>query len=128
LILGGFVAVRVNDRVKLDPAFGDTAPKECDAFWVMVTPKSKSKVHLMDYFFVLLLPAIGDEQGMKELITDCMREALNPGDEFTTKSIKHEDLDQYDPATPILSYDPIRLEATGDVDLIWLLPPRALMQ
>lgn len=122
------MAVRVNDRVDLDPSFGDIVPGECDAFWVMVTPESTKAVRLTDYFFILLLPCLEDEEGTRELIKDCMAEALSTGDSYSSKGIKHEDLDKFDQTTPILSFDPKRLEATGDIDLVWLRPPKELMQ
>jgi hypothetical protein len=125
---GNSVAVRVNSRVDLDPAFGNIHPGECDAFWVMVTPKEPVTGHkLNDYYFIMLVPET-EAEGTDELISDCMQEALEPGDQYTTKAIKHEDLETFDPATPILSFDPDRLENTGDIDLIWLRPPRWYMQ
>jgi len=123
--------LKVNDNPDLDPVFGTVTPGEVDAYWIIVEParKPKEKLHkLTDYYFVALMPKVDDESSATELLTDCMENALEDGDSYTAKRIKICDMDKFENGTPVLSFDPIRLEHNDDVVLVWLYPPKSLMQ
>lgn len=106
---------------ELDPDFGNQSLEAVEAFFVVVSPETKSIKVMDDYVFVILLPETGSQEESNELLTAMLEEVLAKGDRYTVRRYTHEDYESNGSDLPILAAHPERDE------FFWLRPPRHAM-
>ena len=119
--------IEVNRDPDLDPLFGEVQPQDPDVLWVTVTPKRSQERVLGDYFFIMILPTM-DEEEKSDVIHEVMQLALKAGDTYSVKSVTEDMAEAFELSTPIMSFNQKELVNSGEVQMLWLRPPKDLMQ
>lgn len=109
--------LKINDNYRLDPDFGNIKPEEAEVYMVKSTHAGKRRGDK----FILVIPVQVTDEEARKAIEGVMNLILNPGDKYTASRL---DLEELDPYTPIISYDP--LEIADSTEYFWLFPPKSL--
>ena len=109
---------------ELDCDFGgDLVPKAIVAVVVTVYPKTKVKLTLNEYNFIVILPEM---EGFEEIVLKVVEPLINYGDQYKFIELTDEMAQSYDRSTPVISFDP-RLVENGVLSIFWLIPPKTAM-